>query len=393
MAREEYISLVREIMMKFAALSGLSPAKKHPRRYLWTDAFAVCNFLELYTQTGDAQYRDLAIRLVNQVHTVLGKHREDDLRKGWISGLSEKEGEQHPTRGGLRIGKKLNERKPGAPITDDRLEWDQDGQYFHYLTKWMHALNRMCIATEDLVYNRWAIELARAAHTGFVYASSISGQKRMYWKVSIDLSYPLVPSMGQHDPLDGLVTYCQLQATAKKDPNRCTSPDLVAEIADMAAICTGRNWATDDPLGIGGLLSDAYRVAQLMINEDFEGTALFKALLESSLEGLKLYMRDDQLRLPADYRLAFRELGLSIGSGAIERIRRLVRREAGRHNITTGGTASLVNSLMVYAPLRETIEAFWLQEVNQESESWKNHLDINMVMLATSLAPDGYLTL
>jgi len=34
----------------------------------------------------------------------------------------------------------------------------------------------------------------------------------MHWKMSIDLSYVLVPSMGQHDPLDGLVTYCELQA-------------------------------------------------------------------------------------------------------------------------------------------------------------------------------------
>jgi hypothetical protein len=391
MTREERISVVRKMMMEFAALSGLSPAKKHPRRYLWTDAFALCNFLELYTQTGDAQYRDLAIRLVNQVHTVLGRHREDDPRKGWISGLSEREGEQHPTRRGLRIGKELNERKPGDPI-DDRLEWNQDGQYFHYLTKWMHALNRMCRATGDFVYKRWAMELAKAAHTGFVRVSSISGQKHMYWKMSIDLSYPLVPSMGQHDPLDGLVTYCELEATGKKDPGRRTSPDLVTEIADMADICAGKSWATDDPLGVGGLLSDAYRVAQLMINEDFEGTGLFKTLLESSLEGLKLYMRDDHLRLPARYRLAFRELGLSIGLGAIENTRRLVRQRAGRHN-REKGTDSLVGSLMGYAPLRETIEAFWLQEVNRESASWKNHLDINMVMLATSLAPDGYLTL
>jgi hypothetical protein len=392
MIRNEYISLVREIMMEFTALTGLSPVKKRPRRYLWTDAFAGCNFLELYNQTGDEQYMNLAARLVNQVHAVLGRHREDDLRKGWISGLSEKEGEQHPTTGGLRIGKRLNERKPGDPI-DDRLEWDQDGQYFHYLTKWMHTLNRMCRATGDFVYNKWAMELAKAAHMGFVRMSSISGQKRMYWKMSIDLSYPLVPSMGQHDPLDGLVTYCQLQATAKKDPHRCTSPDLVAEIADMADICAGKSWTTVDLLGIGGLLSDAYRMAQLIINGDFERTGLFKTLLESSLEGLKLsYVNDNPLRLPASYRLPFRELGLSIGLGAIERTRRLVRQKTGRHNIDSW-SGSLVSSLMRYVPLRETIETFWLQEVNQESESWQNHLDINMVMLATSLAPDGYLTL
>jgi hypothetical protein len=382
--------VAREIMMEFAALTGLSPAKKPPRRYLWTDAFAVCNFLGLYAQTGFEQYRDLAIRLVNQVHTVLGRHREDDARKGWISGLAEKEGERYPTKGGLRIGKKLNERKSGEPI-DDRLEWDQDGQYFHYLTKWMHALNRMCSATGDFVYNRWAIELAKTAHSGFVYASPISG-KRMYWKMSIDLSYPLVSSMGQHDPLDGLITYCQLQATAQKDPDRQTSADLFAEISDMADICAGRSWATDDPLGIGGLLSDAYRTARLMMNKNFERTGLLRTLLESSLEGLNVYTRDHPLRLPASYRLAFRELGLSIGLSAIEKIKRLIGQKGGCY-IREGDLGSLVDSLSRYVELGETIVAFWLQEVNRESESWRDHLDINTVMLATSLAPDGYLTL
>lgn len=42
------IPMVREIMIEFANLSGLSPARTSPQRYLWTDAFAVCNFLELY---------------------------------------------------------------------------------------------------------------------------------------------------------------------------------------------------------------------------------------------------------------------------------------------------------------------------------------------------------
>jgi hypothetical protein len=392
MTSEEYPSVVPEIMLEFAALTGLSPAKKRPRRYLWTDAFAVCNFLELYRETDNEQYRDLATKLVNQVHGVLGRHREDDVRKGWIGGLSENEGARHPTRGGLRIGKKLNERKAGDPY-NDRLEWDQDGQYFHYLTKWMHALDQMANASGDFTYNRWAIELAKTAHTGFVYASPISGgQKCMYWKMSIDLSYPLVPSMGQHDPLDGLVTYCQLQATAKRDPNRHTSPDLVAEITDMADICAGKSWTTDDPLGIGGLLSDAYLLVQLMMNDDFEGTGLLKTLLESSLEGLKAYTRDHPLRFPAHYRLAFRELGLSIGLSAVEKIKGLIGQKKD-HRIREGGLDSLVNSLMGYVPLRETIRAFWLQEVNQKSTSWKNHLDINMVMLATSLAPDGYLNL
>ena len=31
----------------------------------------------------------------------------------------------------------------------------------------------------------------------------------------------------------------------------------------MARICEGKSWITDDPLGLGGLLCDAYRAAQL----------------------------------------------------------------------------------------------------------------------------------
>ena len=142
MSRETRLSTAAELMREFAGLTGLSPAGEEPRRYLWTDAFAVCNFLELYQQTHDESYRNLALLLVDQVHQTLGRYREDDRRAGWISGLDEQEGRLHPTVGGLRIGKKLNERSPDDPF-DDRLEWDRDGQYYHYLTKWMHALNRV----------------------------------------------------------------------------------------------------------------------------------------------------------------------------------------------------------------------------------------------------------
>ena len=82
----------REIMTEFAKLTGLSPTGEVLRRYLWTDAFAVCNFLELYGQTSDEKYKHLALRLVDQVHHILGRHREDDPRTGWISGLAEREG-------------------------------------------------------------------------------------------------------------------------------------------------------------------------------------------------------------------------------------------------------------------------------------------------------------
>jgi hypothetical protein len=43
--------------------------------------------------------------------------------------------------------------------------------------------------------------------------------------------------------------------------------------------------------------------------------------------------------------------------------------------------------------LGEAIEKFWLDPQNRTAESWTGHQDINSVMLATSLAPDGFLKL
>ncbi len=65
-------------MSEFADLTGLLSDSKVPRRYLWTDAFAVCNFLGLYRQTRDEQYKKLALHLIDQVHFILGRHRDDD---------------------------------------------------------------------------------------------------------------------------------------------------------------------------------------------------------------------------------------------------------------------------------------------------------------------------
>ena len=72
MRDEGRIRTAGKIMERFAELTGLKPEGKAPRRYLWTDAYGVCNLLGLYLETEDIQYRDLALRLVDQVHHVLG---------------------------------------------------------------------------------------------------------------------------------------------------------------------------------------------------------------------------------------------------------------------------------------------------------------------------------
>ena len=114
--------------------------------------------------------------------------------------------------------------------------------------------------------------------------------------------------------------------------------------------------------------------------------------MDSSLLGLESYARNNPLKLPVDYRLAFRELGLAIGLRAVEKLQGLI-----------GGYPDLfdkkpllhfrIETLMRYIPLGEIIEKFWFERTNREASSWTEHRDINMVMLATSLAPDGYLKL
>jgi hypothetical protein len=384
-------STIEAIMTGFAERTGLTSPVRPPRRYLWTDAFAVCNYLELFRQTGKEHDLQDAKDLVSQVHSILGRHREDDSRCGWISGLGEQEGEQYPTRGGLRIGKELGEREPDEPY-DEQLEWERDGQYFHYLTKWMHALNCLARATADSVYNQWALELAKSVHARFTYTPQGGGLKRMYWKMSIDLSYPLVPSMGQHDPLDGLITYQQLQATAVKLADPHADSYLGKENAEMTTMCEGMTWTTDDPLGIGGLLSDAFKLAQLMISSNLHESERLVSLLRDAEVGLESFVRSRPLNASADYRLAFRELGLSIGLHAIVKMQKIIEQHqekfSNQHEVH-----GRLSGLARFLPLIERIETFWLEPGNQQRPSWTGHRDINTVMLATSLAPDGYLIL
>jgi hypothetical protein len=375
-----------EFMMRFAERTGLT-SDLPKQRYLWTDAFAVCNFLGLAQATGEEGYTDLALRLTDQVHHVLGTYRVDDPRTGWISGLSEQEGEAHPTRGGLRIGKELPERAVSEPF-DEHSEWRRDGQYFHYLTKWMHALDQVYRWTGQSRFNTWARELAKVAHDAFAYADR-SG-RRMVWKMSIDLSRPLVPSMGQHDPLDGFITCTQLQTTKSMRSSTRSGPSLKEEVADFATMIAGQDWATTDPLGLGGLLADASRVAQLTHLGAFAGDDLLDRLLAAALRGLADYARQHDPTDPASRRLAFRELGLAIGLSAVE----LIEKETGTEHRQFSQSAEIqepIEGLAPYVALGSEIKSFWLDPQHRETRTWSEHREINEVMLATSLVPAGFL--
>lgn len=376
------------LMDRFAQRTGLI-SDLTPERYLWTDAFAVCNYLGLARATGERRYNELALKLVEQVHHTLGRHRDDEPRSGWLSGLGESEGEQHPALGGLRIGKELPERGPDDPF-DPRLEWERDGQYFHYLGKWMHALDQVTRATGQPHYNRWARELAGVAFEAFSYPPP-SGRdpRRMVWKMSIDLSRAQVPSMGKHDPLEGYITSLQLAATAATESQPAAGPKLVHETGEYARMIRDGDWTTDDPLGLGGLLIDAYRVLQLAQQGTQPMPLLLEDMLDAAITGLRYYVSSGELRQPARYRLAFRELGLTIGLHAVQHM----RDTAAQDDASSPKVRAQLETLMQYADLRDEIEAFWRDPDSQRSDSWIEHRDIDEVMLATSLAPDGLLEL
>jgi hypothetical protein len=306
---------------------------------------------------------------------VLGRHRGDDGRTRWISALGDRAGGAHPTAGGLRIGKPLPEREPDEAY-DPELEWERDGQYFHYLTRWMHALDQVARTTGHPSYDVWARELAAVAHDAFTYVRHPYAPKRMFWKLSIDLSRPQVPSMGQHDALEGFVACLQLASSSQRG-----GPDLAHAQSDFAAMIEPAALATDDPLGIGGLLVDAYRLAQLDGPHDLE-----VALLAAAAVGMRTFAQHFDGDAPATRRLAFRELGLAIGLRAARSLATLARRRHELENELLGGFGR-------YAELADHIVEFWSRRANRERSSYLEHEDINDVMLATSLAPEGYLEL
>lgn len=378
--------LAVRLMLDFAERTGLDSNRPN-QRYLWTDAFAVANFLALERRTADPKYFSLALRLVERVHHTLGKHRPDDQLTGWLSGLGARDGESHPTCAGLRIGKRLPERAAGEAF-DEQLEWQRDGQYFHYLTKWMFALDQVADRTQEPRFNLWARELADTAHRAFVYGPGSEGARRMYWKMSIDLSRPLVLSMGQHDPLDGLVTYTGLQLTASRLPNSVSEPSLARAVTDFSEMIAGRALATADPLGLGGILLDIHRLDQLARRGAPPRRELRNQLLDAALLGITYYSRQNELFEPASRRLAFRELGLALGLLAVELLLREARSEA---YDGANGSQSRLAALAPYLALGSCVTSFWLHPEHRGSPLWAEHRNINEVMLATCLVPEGCL--
>lgn len=373
--KEDRLKLAKQLMTDFASRTGLiGEGGDINRRYLWTDAFAARTFFGLHQASGDISYKIMALKLIAQVHETLGRFSATDDREGWISGLSDQEGSNHPTVGGLRIGKRILERK-AEELFDERLEWERDGQYFHYLTQWIYTLFRAEEETGEKNYSLWAIELTNAALDHFVnHQGSLIN---MYWKMSIDLSRPLVSHMGAHDPLDGFI--CAKLSEQAVSNNKV---NLEKGLLYMTNLCYGNDWCTVDPLGIGELLLSAVQIAKMPASIELPKALQLEQLLYDIYKSLTIYTKSTELRKPAEQRLAFRECGLSLGLRCLKWIEKYTTSEVG---------LALLKSIAIFIPLADTIENFWSHPENQKSSTWIEHRDINTVMLASSLQPQGVL--
>lgn len=334
------------------APAAFAEAHSHRGRYLWTDAFGVCNYCSLYLETGDTRYLQQAEALVSAVHGTLGFTRDGKNRLGGAT-------DDHPTKGGLRIGK----ADAGGP--------DGDGQYLHYLTKWAFALLQVSAATDDSRYLIWALELAEGTFHKFLCLPGGPGgasSRRLCWKMDAALSRPLVSSTGNLDALDALVSWTLLARAAERAlGDEGGAGRLAAERRAAATLVAPwwRGYSSDDPLDLGESLwlshwfvtGDAGSKTARLTNqcamgdtaqardggaaaagasagertagweeeeaEDEDGVGLVDLgrasdfVAGQALRGLEGLWEEGYFGRPRRYRLGFRELGATLGVQAL----------------------------------------------------------------------------
>ena len=357
-------------MMRFAERTGLVSGRS-PMRYLWTDAFAVCNFLGLARATGEARYtraRAPAGRPgARGARTVPGRrfaHRvAERARRGGGRGPIPRAAACASARSSPSAGP-ANRSTSGSSGTGTASTSTTSPSG---CTPSIRCRARRGSRASTSGRGSWPRRPTAPSPTD----ASGPGGRRLVWKMSIDLSRPLVPSMGQHDPLDGLITCAQLQTTASMLPSdtaragprrggrRLRDHDRGARLVDPGPARPRRSH--------DGRLSRRAADASRGLPDG----ELLDTLLAVALEGLPHYARQGDLRLPVSSRLAFRELGLAIGLRAIE----LVERDQAltRYSLARLGDRSPSGSIPSTRP----------------PGSWAEHRDINEVMLATSLVPEG----
>ena len=284
---KECVSIMDRIYGKYTNNNWIPKGykKNHPR-YLWTDAFGVVNYISLYKLTDNKVYLHQAKLLIDNVHNVLGKTRNGKL---WLGNGNI----DHPTLGGLRIGKPNEE-------SDD----DGDGQYFHYLTKWCYALNLAYKVTNESKYNSWSIEMGKIIFDKFVYKNKYDNKYSMFWKMKIDLSKPLVFAEGNLDPIDGYITYKMLNRYNNiKNIHFHNEVKIFKDMVDKKV----KKYYSDDTLDLG----ESLWLSHCDLNNINDDWAVI--LAEKALNCLDNVDQNGGFSSKDKYRLAFREFGTVLG--------------------------------------------------------------------------------
>lgn len=228
------------------------------KRYLWTDAYGLMLYVSLFRHFNDKIYLDKSELLVKNVKSILGRKK------------------------GFRIGE----------------DPERDGQYFHYLTKWMYALNELGRLIPK--YHHEAVQLAKDVHPHF-FVPNIG----MIWKMEEDLSKPYRGyGFGGLDSYDAFVTY------------RVLDPEILKrEISDVWTIVSQDypKFSCSQDLGLGETLWMAHHFP----NEDWA-----KKIIQVSLRELErmwrpkgYFIRDS--KWDPNTILAFGNHGVSIGIQSI----------------------------------------------------------------------------
>lgn len=226
-------------------------------RYLWTDAYGVILLVSLYDALDEQSYLDQAESVVAKVDQVLGRPR------------------------GIRIGEAL----------------DRDGQYFHYLTMWLHALE--VLGRYKPEYRRKGIDLVRQIHEPFL----VRGHG-IIWKMQEDLSAPY-PGFGYGalDAFGGYVAYSMLDREL-----------LVSEIADLRTLidASAAHLAITQDLGLGMMLwmSHFFPEEEWAIQQRKRSLEVLDRMWVAS----GYYCREPML---PQTKFAFTNFGVSIGLQAI----------------------------------------------------------------------------
>jgi len=310
-------------------------ADGHQRRYLWTDAFGVLAFVSIadrYEKDGNTseadKYRRAADTLVRTVHCCLGAPRSSKSVDAMT--VSETSPTGHV---GLRIGKVSSKK-----VTDYGMQYD--GQYWHYIDKWLLALARSGHVQEG-------IQIAKTCFPVFFDTGDGTGWNGgIRWKLSVDASAPpsLQRAAASDDTLVALIVFSILEAHRTAD-----MPSLREEIGLLNVALKGyRPRVTDDPLGWG---------LEAMYDQWLEGHPRKRAL--ASLESSALH--------PSHLSLPFRLYGAMIGA-----------RLAGE------GVASPEK-------VDRLIELSLQHEAQAAKRGFEEHSTINRVMLAACLLCPGSL--